>query len=254
MANNTHFDTFSNKQIDHILMSVNFCLLSIFAISLNVFVIVLTRKYPRFHQPYMYVRAGYSCFDIAFALSMTIHHLIHVVFDNVPLWLSCFSSDYQIGTFLGTVQLTAFIALEIYFFFCRPYVYQRYFTLKSTVCTVIAISLIAQGYSFGTSLISGRVFQPLFSMCLVENQGIHGLIQFLVFFLPAMVCTVFSVFRIFKLMSRVDAIAAGQAMPEISVSEQSLRRRAGKKALRSVCLYSYTDLSTHNSKLSPHDK
>ena len=236
LLTHTGHDTFSHLQIDQLFMTIYFLNLSISAILLNAVVIYLTRKYKQFHEAYMYVRAGYSCFDIAFALSSVLHYVTHVNIDGIPLWVSCVSSDYRIGTFFGTIQLTAFIALERYFFFCRPYVYQRYFTLKSTVSVVIAIFLITQGYSFGTEIIFGRVFQPLLSMCVFENQSRHNLVQILVFFLPAMICTCFSVFKILKLMRSVGNAAgnAGEAMAghPAGVSEFALRRKAAKKALR----------------------
>ena len=207
-------------------------LLAVCSTFLNGMVIYLTQKYEQLRVPRMYTRMAYAAFDILFALSSAIHYIVATQFiDGVPVIVKCFTGDFTIAMFFGTTQLTAFIALERYFYFCKPMLYNRYFTLRSITVVSIVIFAISQGYMFIKEFLFGREIQPLIGMCSFTHPVFHNIGNLLIFILPAVVVTIFSIFNIIKLM-RAISIQPSSFPNKAANSEPMLRRRAAKKGLR----------------------
>ena len=226
-------DSTNTREIENISLTVYFILFATCSTGLNGMSIYLTLKYDKLRVPHMYTRMAYASIDILFALSYVLHYVIALHFPDVPLLVKCLTGDFTIAMFFSTSQLTAYIALERYFYFCRPMAYTRYFSIRSITLTSLAIFIITNGIVYGKELLFGRDFQPLIAMCVFTHPLIHNITNLLIFFLPAVVITVFSIYKIIRLMQQihVDSMTT-RSLAYACVSEPMLRRRAAKKGLK----------------------
>ena len=74
-------------------------------------------------------------------------------------------------------------------------------------------------------------FKPLIGMCSFTHPVFHNIGNLLLFVLPAVLVTIFSIFKIIKLM-RAISIQPSSFPNKAANSEPILRRRAAKKGLR----------------------
>ena len=218
----------SLSQAERIFILVLYTCIAIVSTILNGSIIYMTFKVKKFHGAYMYVRAAYCGLDIVFALFCFLHYCAHFFISNIPLFVTCLSGDFRIGIFLGAPLLTSVIALERYYYFCRPYQYERLFNLRTILLTFIIATVIGQLYAFGTEIAIGRQLKPLLGICLLEKQRLHGLIQFVAFYVPSIICTWVCVHRIVKLVRTLDTEPHCQA----SNSDSMQRSKIAKKSLK----------------------
>ena len=192
----------------------------------NGIILYLTHRYIQFHTPFMYVRAAYASLDfISSALSVAVSLLRYFYngdFDRIACWISTIG----LGVFFATIQMTAFIAIERYVYFCKPMSYPRYFTAKSIAIFTCSFCIIGEAYTVGTELLIGRVTHRYFNVCQLPGQRSQGLFQFCIFFAPAIACTLFSIRKIKQLMKEK------RAFESVKDIEPILRKKAGKMALR----------------------
>ena len=222
-------DTENILEMSRVIVSIS---ISIIGLILNGVVIYLTKKHKPLHQPYMYVRAAYAVLDMSTALAMILSTLvIFVLIDNVSS-VSCIFTNIIGGQLYAALQLTAYIALERYIYFCRPMKYLQCFHLWSIVIVTISICAITQGYMLITELTIGRNRYPNIQICHLQNQSFHNVVQLLIFVLPAVLCTFYSVYKIMKLISGLKNTSTIHPFFDSNNSEPVIRRKAGIKALR----------------------
>ena len=224
------------SHVDEIPLTVYFIFLALISTSLNGLSIYLTQKYDQLRVPHMYTRMAYAVFDIVFAISMAIHYSIAFQFPNAPKLAKCLTGDFCIALFFGTTQLTAFIALERYFYFCKPMVYDQYFSFRSIAISSLLIFLITQGYVIIKEFLYGRELQPLIGMCVFTFPVFHNISNLLIFVLPAVVVTLFSICKIINLLRNISVHPS--VIPNATYSEPMLRRRPARKGLRLIFLVS----------------
>ena len=177
-------------------MTIYLTLVLITCSFLNGAVIYLTKRYHQFHSPYMYVKSTCALLDIMFAWGLIPHIVINDhIGDQLQSRIMCFSSVFGLGAFFSTAQFTAFVALERYFYFCRPFLYKRLFTLQSVIAATSTVFMFTQIYVFSTEIIFERELQPLVAMCQLSAQGIHSATQFCLFAVPPIIATIFSIHR-----------------------------------------------------------
>ena len=151
---------------DRVVMTIYLLSVLIPSTALNASVIYLTKKYKQFHIPYMYVKSTCALLDITFAWGLVPHYIIHDHFGkSISSWLVCYSSDFGIALFFSTAQFTAIVAIERYLYFCKPFVYQRWVTLKSVVSLSVVLIAFSQIYIFATEIMYGRELQTLVGLC-----------------------------------------------------------------------------------------
>ena len=218
-----------DHEMDKTYLTIYLIILAMFSVLLNGMSIYLTQRYDQLRIPHMYIRIAYATFDIIFVLSMVIHYVIVFQFPKVPLLVKCLTGDFCIALFFGTTQLTGFIALERYFYFCRPMVYNQYFTLRSIALVSSFIFLITQAYVFIIKFANIRKIQPIIGMCIITNPT-HNMTNLLIFVVPAIIVTMFSVLKIIQLLRKNNVHPNNYANE--TYSEPQLRRRAAKKGLR----------------------
>ena len=218
------------NKYDAILLTIYFVILAISSTTLNGLVMYLTRKHHQLQEPRMYVRVAYAAFDMAFAIVNALHFVIEFNIPTIPVWLKCLSGDIVTGCFFATSQLTAFIALERYFYFCKPMAYSRIFTLRLIVMTSITIFVTTQAYFVVKGLFYDRNVQSVMAMCGFKYPFLHNLISLLILVLPAAAVTVFSIYNIIGLVKNMNANVS--AFPNGSNTEPMLRKNAAKHGLR----------------------
>ena len=202
------------------------CLLAFIA---NGIVLYLTKKYHQFHSAGMYVRAGYAFVDMLTALFLIIHsnlRLATLEFNEDLEEITCWVASLMGGLFFATVQMTAIIAIERYYYFCEPMKYPRYFTLATITLATFSVLAISEGYMIFTQIFIGRETPSYFNSCRLADQSFHKRIQILVFFVPAMACTAFSIYKIARLIRTLSS-------PEEATT--IMKKAVGHKTLRYFC-------------------
>ena len=217
---------------DKISTTIFAALVLIFGTLANGSVVYLTKRYQQFYHPGMYIRAAYAVFDIIYAWVVLPMFIVRLFYFERESRIYCVFSDSGIAMFFSTIQLTAYIALERYFYFCHPMKYNFYFNLKSISYVCISIFCLTHTYAYATEFIFGRHFEPLFKICQLPNQTLHGIIQVAVFFLPAIICTIFSVHKIRMLLIKIDLSNPTELSSQGRHVEPRLRRMVVRRALR----------------------
>ena len=222
-----------DHEIDRISMTIYLLLMLIPGTFLNVLVVFLTKKYHQFHSPYMYLKSACAVLDIMLAMGLIPHTIINDhIGAKMPSRIMCYSSVFGLGAFFSTAQFTAIVALEHYFYFCRPFLYQRWFTLKTVTVSTSVVFLLTQIYTFSTEIIYKRELQPLVALCQLDSQAYHSAIQFGIFFVPSIIATIFSIHKITRLINKVDTATGPSHAAQGNNSESMMRKRSAKRGLR----------------------
>ena len=165
------------------------------------------------------------------AWSCILPTIINDFIPNLPERLVCYSNTIGVAMFLSTAQFSAVVALERYFFFCRPFLYQIYFTKKSIMAMTLVVFILTHSYTFVTEIIYEREVQSVVAFCQLVTQSYHTPLQIMIFFLPSMVVTLFSIYKVAKLINKVEDSIIAQHTINMN-SEQRMRKRAAKRGLR----------------------
>ena len=136
------------NELEFMLVTSYLILLVVSSLILNGLVIYLTRKHTQLQEARMFVRVAYAIYDILFAIGTAMHYIIILHFQHIPVWIKCTTGTFMLALLFGTAQLTAFIALERYFYFCKPMVYGRLFNLRFISIATVIIFTITQLYVF----------------------------------------------------------------------------------------------------------
>ena len=197
---------------------------------LNGMVIYLTQKYATLQEPRMYVRIAYAFFDILYATSFFLHDMVINYMANVPVKIKCLTGDVVTALFFGTIQLTAFIALERYFYFCKPMLYNRIFSLRSITITAISIFVITQTYVLAWNLFYDKEMQTLIRYCGFKQPFLPSSMAFLILVCPAVSVTLFSILSIIRLLNKIEPTPI--EISNMVNTEPALRRKAVTHGLR----------------------
>ena len=220
---NSYYDYLN---VDRLIVIILSLFVSIVGCFLNLLVVFLTTKYDQFHCASMYVRAAYAIIDFSSGIIVILFAISRLFGEFERLW--CWFSGIGAGLLYAASNLTALVAVERYFYFCEPMKYARFFTLKSITFATLMICLIAEGYTLSTEIIVGRQRPETTSICRLENQVLHKVLQLVIFFLPAIVCTCFSIYKIGTLINKTRHSIA----PSNEEGEMKMKQRVGRKTLR----------------------
>ena len=124
-------DTFAYDPIRLFIFITYFTIGGLITLIGNGLVVFLTAIHAQFHEPYMYIRAAFSILDLAGLLIQMPFIMLHMFGHQNPERVWCLFSSVSSGLWLSTVHLTAYLALERYFYFCRPLIYIRIFYDKN---------------------------------------------------------------------------------------------------------------------------
>ena len=119
---NTQANSVNATEHNETPLTVHFISFAICSTALNGMSIYLTQKYDRFRVPHMYTRVAFALFNIRFVISYAVHYVIALQFPNTPVLFNCLTGDFTIAMFFSITQLTVYVSLEHYFYFCKPMV------------------------------------------------------------------------------------------------------------------------------------
>ena len=227
-------DISTTNNDNHLFFMYYFVVISIISVFLNGIFVYLTTKHHQFHEAYMYIRKAYAVIDIVFPLACLIHISINVNIEAVPPCVTCTGGYVIIGLFFSALQFTAYIAIERYIFFCKPFRYQHYFNYRSILITTTAIVTITQTYIFGRGIFVERKLNPLHMICTPVNSPLSNTVNILICVIPALSCTVFSTIKIIGLINSLSNVQPHETQPYRATTEPFLRKKAVKKGLRYV--------------------
>ena len=146
----------------------------LFGTVLNILVIYLTKKHDQFHKPYMEIRAIYASLDIACIWGMIPIVIMNITIKNLPEIMTCLFSDFSTGVFQCTMNMTALIAFERYYFFCQPMKYQRHFNCKNTRILCLVLLTVNLCYMFGTEILYGRSLKGILILCQLDKVPLRA--------------------------------------------------------------------------------
>ena len=218
------------NQTERVVATLYASLLLIIGTFLNTVVIYLTQKHKQFRKPYMYIRSVFACVDIAILWGISPLIIMNVHW-TIPSTFTCFYGDFGYGMFMAATHLTALLAIERYVLFCKPFLYNRMFTLKSITLATSGIVGFAQGSIYASDIISGRHFMPLIFSCQIKGskKNTFDMFNLFIYFLMSIVAISFSIFKIMRLMQKVESDEAIHTEPRI---DSCFRNTEAKKAIR----------------------
>ena len=196
-------------------------------------IVYLIRKHHEFHTPSMYLRLAYVLLDFMFAFIMIVQIISGRL--NAGDDVYCMISSIMAGLYFMTIQLTAYIAVERYCYFCKPMRYPRLFTGRFIVVALLLIFACCFAFKMSTDIIIGRDKHQDVTVCQPPNQTFTAATQILIFFIPAIICTIVSIHKIKKLMKNLET-AADFTPPAVGSNaascERHVRRKEGERSLR----------------------
>ena len=209
------------------------CLISFLGLLLNSIIVYLVKKHRELHTPSMYLRLAYVLLDFIFAFIILLQ-IISVRLDAGDD-MYCTLSTLLAGLYLMTIQVTAYIAVERYYYFCKPMIYLRVFNVRFIAVAIILIFTCCFIFKMLTDFIIGSDKHPDVTMCQLSDQRLNTAFQILIFFVPAIICIILSIIEIKKLMKSLENTP--DFMPPASGSnveslEPRVRRKEGERSLR----------------------
>ena len=217
---------------------------------LTIYLLLATNE--RFKHAASYVRCAYAVDDILMNTFTNVSHVVALLSGYSLSSAACRAfADLAIGIAMGNIYFPSFVAVERYFFFCRPFQHERFFTLKVVVgvsCVLIAAPLV---WSIAVDLHTPRVFSSTILVCQLPNQRPWLVPQVCMFVAPSILGTVFSATMIRRLQSRAQSRvepsppppspspqpSTNQQPAQVKVDRQQLQRSI-KKGLRLILLIS----------------
>ena len=198
---------------------------------LNGLVICLTMQRSQFHHGYMYVKSAYALIDMFFLWAIIPPVLILRFTPETNLRHLCLYSNLGKGLFFAQSQIMTLIAIERYFFFCRPMIYERMFSLKNISITTFILVIISLIYTFTYEVLYPRQMNPVVPICQLKDER-HSLLQIFLFFMPSVCAIWFSKIKIWRLLKQLER--QNHVLPKTlnSDSEPRLRLKAVRIGLR----------------------
>ena len=195
----------------------------------NGLVIYLMVTNERFKNPGNYVKCAYAIADILMN-TFTNVFMLSVILSRYTISLPvCRAiSSVAIGIGYSTFYFPSFVAVERYFFFCRPFQHARFFTLKSIISISCVLILIPLVWSIAIDQHTPRFFSSTALICQLPDPQAWLWPQVALFFAPPLLATTFSIAMIRRMLSRAQArvgpLANNQHGPQVKDQLGSIRR------------------------------
>ena len=200
--------------------------------AINGLVIFLTIKHRQFHQCYMYIRAASSFIDILYVWGNIVTNIIGNFWPQPNLFRSlCILDNLGKGMYFCRIQLMTLIAMERYFYFCKPMIYETLFNSKTIIIASSIMFTMSQSYAILTEVFVHRERHPVLPTCQLKND-IHFKFQIAVFLLPHLLAVCFSIFQIWRLLHGINKQTRILPVSLSLNSEPKLRMKAVSKAFR----------------------
>ena len=114
-------------------------------------------------------------------------------------------SALGIGLGFGTMYMPTFVAIERYFYFCRPFQYTRVFTVKSVAGITCVLMMIPLVWSVVVDVQTPRQLSTTVLYCQLPNARQHLPLQLCLFLGPSILGIIFSTTMIRRLQTRAQS-------------------------------------------------
>ena len=162
----------------------------------------------RFKNPGNYVKCAYAVNDVlmnTFANPFMLANLLLPAPGDVPRALCRLLSALAICFNFSTMYMTTLVAVERYFYFCRPFQYTRIFTVKSIVGISCVLTLIPLLWAVATDLDTPRQLSTAVLLCQLKDARAHIPLQVCLFLGPSILGIIFSTTMIRRLQTRAQS-------------------------------------------------
>ena len=188
------------------LFALVFIVLILWVYISNGLTIYLMVTNERFKNPGNYVKCAYAVDDILMNTFASVFHLSVLLSRyRISLPVCRAGSSITIGIGYSSIYFPSFVAVERYFFFCRPFQHARFFTLKSIIGVSCVLILIPMVWSIAIGQHSPRFFSSTALICQLPNPQAWVWPDMVLFLAPAILATTFSIAMIRRLQSRAQA-------------------------------------------------
>ena len=168
----------------------------------NILAMWCMLSHERFRSPGNYIKCAYAVNDIILNTVSNPHMLMVLMVPkrDIIIGLCRATSNLAITFSFSTMYMTTYIAIERYFYFGRPYLHQRFFTLRSIVCTTCVLIIVPFIWSTVTEIGSPRQLSTAVLLCQLEGAKNVIPVQIALFIVPSLLGIVYSMVMMFRLL------------------------------------------------------
>ena len=128
--------------------------------------------------------------------------MIIIMEERTSLLLCKIFTTVTIHSYLSTVYMSGMLAIERYFYFCKPYKYEVYFTIKRVMAAMSVLLLLALVYVATVEVLFTRKLFYAMPNCSIEEDDIVGACSALFVFLPVVITVIFAAVNLSQLIKR----------------------------------------------------
>ena len=154
-------------------------------------------------------------------------------------------------SYFVVIYALGILSAERFFFFCKPFHYERYFKPKVVMTILLMLALVVVSYVISTELLIGRKTFYVNLHCQLADAKTHAYIQLALVFAPTLFMIAFGTIQIQRLIKRQQQVVNALVLPQdtnIKKHKGVITTPVGKKAkhaVRLVLLLSGVFVGTH---------
>lgn len=175
--------------------------------NLRIFYLIVTREC--YHTPYFYIIGAYAITDVIQVLStaplMIVGILLNKSYRLIPEWFCTVCGVLSPGMVFISFHTLGLIAIERFYFFVHPLKYPLKFTPRLTGCAIGCIWVVALLFSLIIEMMAPKQFYVTIIHCQTPSARLFTFIQIVLYLMPAFLCTVFSLIKLYMLQSSHQA-------------------------------------------------
>ena len=235
LAHNFTEGSYAYSNTEKVIIS---CLISLtfgFSTFLNSSIIYFAIKHRQFHKPCMFIRGSHALINICAIWSLSVGIILNIFFDELSVLLRCTWSALTLGFHITSLLLLNAIAIERYFFFCKPFKYLQVFSFKKIFIFILISILIPQILCCLHLVEPSRVeWRPINFLCLFKYDtnkvGQTSPTRYIVF-IPTLCVIAFTTYKINRLRAQLNQETAAQSVGS-GIPSTETDKNDRKKAIR----------------------
>ena len=127
--------------------------------------------------------------------------------------------------------------MERYFYFCQPYKYERYFTVRKVTAAIVILFLLVLAYvSIIEALFARKLFYAM-PNCSVEEDDIISVCSVILVFLPVTITVIFAAIKLSSLIKKQKQQIRDMNYPSSNVTGHPLNFKM-KSSLHQILMLS----------------
>ena len=222
---------------EKVIISCYLALVVGFSTFLNSSIIYFAIKYSQFHKPCMLIRASQALVNLFAIWSMSVGIILNIFFKELPVLLRCTWSALTLGFYITSLLLVNAIAIERYYFFCKPFKYLQVFSFKTIFIVTFIFIIIPQILCCSHLLESSRIgWRPIVYLCLfkydAKTVGQVSPTRYIVF-IPTLSVIALTIYKINKLRAQLNQETAERELG-LGIPSTEMDKKDRRKAIRYV--------------------